>query len=440
MALQKSEVVQASDKTIQSIQAEISGRDLLLSPRLDAEAADARDDRDTLTEDQKFHSRLLNVSLTKLFATGTQLGVTVGNTLNTTDLSGTRRTGLWELKLSQSLWRDAFGRSTSLRHEAEKNEVQNRVLATLYQRQSFLVDLESAYWDLVQSLKELEIRRSNIERSETVAKWTRDRVRRRTAETSDLAQAEALVSSRRLDLLAVQSRISTFRTRLNQFVPDLNLNLESVRIRELENQRPLAQLLARTAGEGEPVRLDALSAQFRSQQASFESERVKDGLRPKLDAYVSYGEAGVDPQASTAWQRAGDPRYSESRVGVLFSVDLDSGTKNNQQQAAVLAAQARELEARAQGRSSTLGWADLSRQIEDLKIQLTEAQLLADLQEKKVRAETERYRLGRTTVFQLISFEIDAANAKVALSQILANLRKAESQARLFTREKGSAS
>jgi HAE1 family hydrophobic/amphiphilic exporter-1 len=437
LATQSSETVQSTEKTVQAIEAEIQGRDSLLSPKLDAELAKLRDNRDTLTEDQKFRSYLFTTSLSKLFSTGTTLNLTVGNTETTTNATESRNTGTWELRLTQSLWRDAFGLSTSLRHEAEKNELQSRTLTSIYQRQSFLVDLEGAYWDLVQALRELEIRKTNIERSQTVATWTQQRVSRATAEKSDLYQAQALVSSRQLDLISVQSKIVTLQNKLRQLVPNVDPAAWNINVQELGVDRQPEALLSGATGSEIPVRLDSLSAQFKAKQASAEAQNTDQALRPKLDAYVAYGEAGVDPKFSTSWDRARDPIYSETRVGILFSMDLDSGVKNAQRQASRLNAQARELEAIAQSRTSNIGWADLSRQLSDLRRQRDEATRLAEFNEKKVNEERNRYRLGRTTVFQLITFEIDAANSKIALSQILTNLRKIESQARIFTRQVG---
>ncbi len=435
-AEENSEAIQASEKTIQSIRAEISGRDLLLSPKLEAEVADARDNRDSVAANQRFRTQLLDVSLTKLFSTGTQVSVSAGHDITSTETTGRRNIGSWEFKVSQSLWRDAFGRNTKLRHQAEEAELQARTLTAVYQRQSFLVELENAYWDLLYAKKEEDVRRSNIERSETVEKWTRDRARRSMAEPTDLLQAQALVSSRQLELIGVRNRIESLQNRIQQLVPNQTPRTWQIDLKELEASRPFEQLLT-GSGSAEPVRLDSLSSRFRAQQADSEASRTDDSLRPKVDAYVSYGQNGADERFATSWDRAKDPQFSAARVGVTLSMDLDWTLKDDQRRAARLNAEARELEARAQSRLSNVGWADLKREIDELKRQEKEAGRLADLQEKKVAAERSRYRLGRTTVFQLITFEIDAANSQITLARIRADLRKLEARARIFTRQAG---
>jgi outer membrane protein TolC len=435
LARQNSETLQANEKTIQAISAEISGRDLVLSWRLDSEIADARDQRDTLTPTQRFRTKLIDASLNKLFSTGTQLGISIGSEVTDLGATGERNIGEWELKLSQSLWRDGFGRSTSLRREAERAELQSRTLTTLFQRQNFLVELESAYWDLALALREEEIREGNIEKSEQVERWTRDRVRRSVAEPADLLQAQALTSNRQLELISVRNRIDSLRNRFRQLIPNQNPDAWKIDLKSMEVTRPLDSLLAFSTGSSTPLRLDSLSTRFLAEQAAAEASRVDENLQPKLDAYVSYGQNGRDERLGAAWDRARDPEFSSTRIGVLFSMDLDSGLKEDQRRAARLNAESRSLEARAQERLSVVGWSDLNREIESLKKQAEEANRLAEFQERKVAAERNRYRLGRTTVFQLITFEIDAANSKVELARILSNLRKAESRARVFTRQ-----
>lgn len=434
IAKKDSEIVRAADSTIESIRAEISGRDILLSPRLDAELASGHDNRDTTVSSQRVPSRLLEVSLTKLFSTGTTLSLSAGHT-DTRVNSVDRSIGSWELKLSQSLWRDAFGRSTRLRHEAEKAELRSRTFSTLLQKQNYLLELEQLYWDLVLALKEEQTRLSNLEKSKRVESWTRDRVRRRVALESDLLQAQALVSTRQLELKEVRNRLAIIQNKFQQLIPDQNPENWSIDLKELEKARNVESLLAESTGEEKPVQLAALAASYLSQQVRSEAARVEDTYRPKLDAYVSYGQNGADENFSGSWNRALDPQYSATRVGLLFSLELDSSLRGDQRRAAELRAQARELEARAQMRASSFSWDDLVRQVNSLKAQVSEAARLSEIQERKVEAERSNYRLGRTTIFQLITFEIDAANAELGLVRKLAELRKAESSARIFTRQ-----
>jgi outer membrane protein TolC len=433
-ASQNSETFRAAEKTIEAVQAEIRGRDLVLSPRIDAEIASIRENKASILPINRYRSQLLTTSLTKLFSTGTQLTATVSNDYNENATQGQRNVGLWSFGISQSLWRDGFGRGTTLRHEAEKNELRSRVLTAQFNKQSFLVELESAYWDLILAMRQEQVASENIERGSTVEKWTRDRVRRSTAETADLLQAQALTQNRELELRGLRNTIATLQNRIKQLVPGVQPETWKIDLKEIENARAPETLLTSSAGEGEPMRLDSLSASFRSLQASAEANRANETLRPRLEAYANYGQSGQSPNFANSWEQSADPEFSSARIGVQFSMELDFDLREDQRRAARLNAEARNLEAQAQQRLSQVSWIDLNRQIEDLKKQADEAKRLAQTQERKVQAERSRYRLGRTTVFQLITFEIDASNSQLTLSRILSDLRKAEARIRIFTR------
>ena len=432
-ATEKSETLQAADRTIQAIENEIRGRDLVLSPRFDAEASSIREAKASLLPINRYRSQLLTASLTKLFETGTTLSAVVANEISDNSTFGQRDIGTWEFRIAQSFWRDGFGRATKYRHQGEANELRSRTLTALHQKQTFLVELEAAYWDLILARRQQSIQKSNLQKSESVTEWTKNRVRRSTAEQTDLIQAEALVSSRQLDLHSLNNTILTLENRIRQLVPGLTPESWSVDLKEIETARAIDTLITGT-GASEPVRLDSLSANFRAKQATAEAARVDQLLKPRLDAYASYGQSGADSSFDKAWENSTDPQFQTSKFGVQFSVELDWSLRDSQRQAASQNASARDLEARAQMRLSQIGWADLQRQIADLKLQVEEATRLDSLNQNKVEAERGRYRLGRTTAFQLITFEIDASNSQLTLSRILADLRKAESRARVFTR------
>jgi len=347
-ARQDSETIKASEKTIESARSEIAARDLLLSPRISAELSDGSDHRDTFSGagGRRLRNLLLETTLTKAFSTGTSLTLTAGHEDADIAGAGERNIGSWEARLTQSLWRDAFGRDTGLRHESESAELRARILTALDRRQSFLINVEAVYWDLALALKEEEIRTTNIERSTTLVKWTQDRVRRALAEPTDLLQAQALLNERQLDLVSVQNRIESLRQGMRQLVPSQDPANWRLSFKDMETDRVTESLLAGEAkGAAEPARLDALATASEAARAGADAKRENDVRKPQLDAFVSYGQNGIDERFSVAWDRAKDPEFSAARVGVLFSMDLDFALKNERDAAARANAQARDLEA-----------------------------------------------------------------------------------------------
>lgn len=433
LAQKKSETLLSIDRSIQSLEADIRSRDLDLSAQFSSEISQIRDHRESLTSSSRFEdSSFIDVTLEKPFSTGTSISLNSGYTLSDTSTSATQNVTDWEIRLSQSLWRNAFGRGTDYRRRSDQAELKARRFEAEFQKQALVTNLEAIYWDLALSLREEEIRLANIRLSETLEKWTRDRVRRSAAESSDLLQVQALSSDRKLALITTRNRISELKNQLQQLIPDLDVENLKLDLKSLEFDRNLNTLLFKNSGSGTPVRLDSVSQNFLLAKSQAELEQVKDDLSPLLDAYVSYGQNGIDPRFSDSWQETSRGSHTDSQVGILFSIDLDQDLKEDRRMASRLQVESQSLQAQALSRASILEWTDLQRNISNLKAQAKEAKLLAQFQKRKSQEERRRYRLGRTTVFQTVAFEVDSATAELRLYQILADLRKSEARARSF--------
>lgn len=438
----KSETVRSFEQSLSSLESEIRSRDLVLSPTVSSELAFIKDQRRTLSSSgvssRQDSSGLVDVTISKPFATGTTLSATVGHEI-VEPANGVSEQNVsdWEVRLSQSLWRDAFGRSTQLRHKAEASELRGRRFGLLFQKQQLLVDVETSYWDLVLALKEEELRLENIARSRTLVRWAQDRLRRAAVDQTDLFQVQALLSQRQLELISVRNRIEVLRNRFRQLLPGVDPSQWKLDLKGLDQARQPNSLLAtsQAAPNVVPVRMDALSSLYLAEQADFEAKRVSDSLRPSLDAYVAYGSTGVESGAGGAIRRSLEGDSTGTRIGLLLTAELDTGLKSERRTAATLKAQSQESQAQALIRASEVGWGELKRNIENLGQQIKEARELAKLQSRKAQSERKRYEQGRTTALQLTTFEVDAAESEIRLYRLQAELRKAESVARTYAVE-----
>lgn len=436
-AQSQSEALQSIDVRIQALQTEIEGRDLVLSSQLSLNAENFNNDQDAVMFARRSRTRFVDLTLTQPFSTGTLLAFNTGHERSVIDNFGLRQIADWEVRLTQSLWRDGFGRSTSLRHRAEKEELASRRAALVFEKQRLLIQLEGFYWDYVTLKHEEKIRSQNLQTSRELLNWTQQRKNKLAAEKSDLLQAQALHSGRELDLISVQNRLAALTTRLKSVFPDLNIEQYAPSAEYLDKERPLMTLVSTTDSGSPtnttPVRWDTLSSVALSEQAELESKQAREQLKPLFDVYMSYGQNGIADTFQGAWSRAGQDRFSGTRVGVLVQVPLHRGLTSKVEKAALLQAEARKLEARAQRRDSEMSWLDLERQQKVLQAQTKEAAKLSEFQTQKVVEERRRLKIGRSTLFQLVSFEVEEAEASVRKFTFLAELHKLESQARLFT-------
>lgn len=433
IALEKSENLKAVDQSLKSLESEIKSRDLVLSGQFILQAENFNNDQDAVTFARRARSRFVDLIYQKPFSTGTLLSMTTGHDRSRIDNIGIRNTADWEVRLTQSLWRDSFGRATRYRHQSEQSELLARKANLTLEKQQLIIQLESLYWDLSLALKEEQVRIENLKISKNLESWTKDRLKKTAAERSDVLQAQALLSSRELDLITVQNQIETLKNNLRILIPLDTNQLPLPKIGELEQNRQIENLLVAKGTLDTPERLDTVASVHLAEQIEIQTKQVRESLKPDLNAYLSYGQNGISETFDEAWNKAGNDRYSGVRFGVQLTMPLDFTLIKEQEKAAALNAKAQSLRTSALNRNIQISWQDLNRRLDVLKKQVKESNSLYQFQKSKVEEERRRYKIGRSTVFQLVTFEVEAAEAEIRKYRFLTELRKLESQARLFT-------
>ena len=433
---------QALREEIGALEAEIRARERVLSPVASAELLYDRDSRDRTTSNgtQQGTTGSLVSSLRQPFSTGTEVSLSAGQAVRGREEQERENSvAEWELRLSQSLLRDSFGRATALRRRAEAAELQTRRHTLIGERQEIAIALEEGYWDFILAIREAQIREQTIQRSIELERWMRGRVSSFAAEEADLIQVQALLSERRLDLLITSRARAAARTKIQQIVPFSNPDGWKVNPELLSKERLLTDLLSGSSGRGieRPVQIAALAAAYRFDQVKAQSESVEEALLPDLTAFAGFGTNGVRDSFDDSWGRALNGDANALRVGLLFSVELDRPLKEQQRIAARLTADAARSRSRALTEESDILWTEIRAETKDLRSQIAEAGRLVDFQRKKVATERERFEQGKSTTFQLTTFEVDASESEIRLSRLYAALRKAEARARRFIAEDG---
>lgn len=423
---------------IKALEAEIRGRDHVLAPSLELNAESTKDNRESFSSTASSSTKDYDLTFTLPIPTGTEIvaesNLTSESLKNTTPRD--RETVAWEVRLEQSLWRDSFGSGTRARQRADLAEGKARRFDLLYKRQKYLVDLEAIYWDLVASTKELSVRQANSERADQIYNWVRGRLSRSAAERTDLLQADALIKNRKLELKRVQNDIESTWLKVQQVLPQLRQGVDwQPNLVELETDRDFKSLFLGSKSGGTPVHLQTLASHYRSDQTAAKAEQVANSLRPELTLYAGYGANAIDQERDAAIDEISDDPHEFTEIGVNFKADLDFGRMADLRASAAALAESEKLQAELRKAQSSLAWNDLQRELKSLKEQSVIARDIADTQAKKSLEERRRFQQGRTTLFQAVTFEEDAAEAELRAIQSLVKLRKTEAQSRLFAEE-----
>ena len=204
--------------------------DIELVPTMSA-AASYTDDKNPLSQFAFFGATETKVTeydlgFQKKFSSGTMVGVSaqaidyqnIGNLPPGLDQYSNFTVGSLGVSLSQSLWKNFFGHGTRLRWERQDAATRAEKGSYDLQAKNLLVNAEAAFWDYLYSLENLAISRDSLERSKRIESWTRRRVNDGISERADLYQAQALVTSRQLLLIAVEDDLAAARQTLRDYL------------------------------------------------------------------------------------------------------------------------------------------------------------------------------------------------------------------------------
>ncbi len=433
----QSPILKAINLDIESLRFEIAARDVELSTTFGANLTRFWDDRPTLSSNNETKGQAADFTLAKPFASGTSIKLT--SALETADYRVTpeeQNLINWQFGISQSLWQNSFGRQTSLRRKRDQSELQSRLLILLLEKQQLIIDFELRYWDLAYAQKEVEIRQENFERSKKIFTWIEDRFKRYAAEKVDYLQAQVLMSSRDLQLQVASDKLKTLKSQLcaqlspaTVVIPDEN---------DLSKDRVIQNLSVKLDfAPPDPILIATLQSQASADYLKMQSKLQADQLKPVLEVGYAYGQQGLNSSFATARRDAFSADRDYHQVGITFLMPLDFSLIKKSRLATEYSAKAQESRTEQLQNQSVISWEDLQRTVTEQKERIITAQTLAKLQTEKSNEERSRYEKGKSTAFEAISFEQDAAESQLLTLQLISQLRRTEAQARNYTQNSG---
>ncbi len=294
---------------------------------------------------------------------------------------------------------------------AEKNSA--------FQREESLYNAKVAYWKLTLAREAVDIRQDALDRSQKIWEWTKRRVARNLADPPDALQAEASVRVAELDLQMALEDEKSARLSFNRFraQPD---DVVTEQLQTLEDSLSgLKVELPATL----PDRLDLKAVEKTAAQQKATYDQAYQNIYPDITANASWRGNGLDPNFSNANQTAFGTDHPTWTLGAQFNLSLDvftaqrtaDGYKKNYE-SAQLALKDKQIGVGQE-------WNDLKNHLADVEKRLVMASQIEVIQKNKADQEKTRLELGRTTQFQLLSFENDYSLARLTrLSLVLEKL------------------
>lgn len=309
------------------------------------------------------------------------------------------------------LWSGAFGRSLRLQRDAEQLANKSRAYGEAFMQKQLILDAKLAYWQL-KTARDLSALQQNLAaRATKFFAWTRARVAERLKDRSELEQARASLDMRTYELEEAQNQIVLSENRFNE-------------VRQLPFGTPVGALadwpaLALTEKEQETapdaIREDIVSLQKQLESLKAQAELGREATKPSLDLVGNVFLQGQNQQLQPAFASSASVNNPTFYAGIKLSVPLDRTSVNE----AADAADARRIAAEEMLRRRQY---EAERERETVLLKLVQVQkqfglasALVDSQQRKLREENKRVRVGRSSTFQVLIFEQDALEAEKLL-------------------------
>ena len=294
--------------------------------------------------------------------------------------------------------------------------------------EALLADIESAYWDYVLARREAEIFEESVDLARRQMEATRERIEVGQLAETEIAAAEAEVALRRQALINARSRLEVLRLRLIRFLNpqpgedgwDREIEVvddPSVPDVELDDVRRHVQVALRFRPEIHQSHLQLTGR-------GLDVVQTRNGLLPRLDFFVTLGKTGFANSFGDAIQNIDGDGY-DATVGIRAEYALGNRQSD-----------ANHRRARANQRQANESIRNLVQLVElDVRTAYTEArraeqQIEASaatrrLQEEALRAETEKFEVGLSTVLEVSQVQRDLLESQIAEVGAVIDYRKA---------------
>jgi outer membrane protein len=376
------------------------------------------------------------IVLQQFFPTGTRVALEATSALSDSNqydrASAASRVGL---AVDQALLR-GFGASVNL---AELRKARLQTDISLYElsgfSQALIAEVERAYWDLALAVRQVEIVQESLEVALQQLSETETMITVGTLPESELPAVQAQVAEQQQSLIDVKSRVGTERLRLLRLLNPPGDNLWE---REIVLLRPPVVPDVRLAAPTEYVaaalrlRPELNQAELEIRQGELTVVQTRNGLLPRLDLFVSLGKSGYADSFGGSVDDLSGESY-DSQVGLRLELPVfNRAAKARHRRALTLVEQSERALVNLR---QLIEW-DVRRALLEVnrsRQQITASTATRIFREENLRIETERFRVGRSTNFQvaqvqrdLTASRLEEVRAVVAYLQALTDLYRFE--------------
>ena len=293
--------------------------------------------------------------------------------------------------------------------------------------EAFVAQVERTFWDLALAYDRIRIVRASLQLAEDQREETEQRIALGALAPTEGPAIQAQVAARREDLINAESNLEIVRLRLIRLIKPNGVDLwqTPVVIDELPAEPPSGsldtQLQVKIALE---LRPDLNQARLNLKKNEFEIIRTRNGLLPRLDFFANLGAYGF-AKSFTGGLDAIETDNFDVNVGLIF--ERPWGNRG---------ARAAHRRSRLSLTQSEDALRNLTRLIEEevqaalVEVRRTREQIAATrvtrrYAEEVLRAEREKFKIGRSTAILVSQAQRDLLASQIAETEASTNHWKA---------------
>ncbi len=376
-----------------------------------------------------------DVALTETLPTGTTISANASMSGSVSSIYSDQYSGDVGVTITQSLLQ-GFGIGVNLANLRKANiDVEISKLELKAVAEQVIADVENAYWNLYLSGEEIKIQQKSLELANQQLHESEERVKVGKLARLELAAVFAEVAARKEALIDAQSSYEQARLDFIFLLNPSRENVWSVNPVLLNKPYiPVDSLADISVHEqlGLKFRADLLQARFDLQKNELDITMTKNGLLPKLDLFVTLGRTTYARTFRDALPDVRSPFYNING-GLSFAFPIPN-RKNHSQLARARYSYA-QLELSVSNMERLVQKDVRSAYIEVLRSrqQIEATKITKELQEQKLQAEQEKFKVGKSTNYlvlqaqrDLIASQIDEVRAKISHLDALVNLHLME--------------
>ena len=418
-----------------SIQKTFEDQELaVFDPIVEVEVSTQRNDIKSLNQSGSYTENSVNdvvqgsISLNKYFPTGTLVeaeAVTkkTDSSLYNEPYSSTRL----GLSVTQSLLR-GFGTDVNL---AQLRQSQLETDITQYELRGFseslLAQVETTYWDYALSQRQMEIVEESLKLARQQIAETEEMIKVGTMAEAELAAVQAEVAVQQQGLINAKSTLESNRLLLIRL---LNPPGDNPWERDIILVHPptLPKIEYDEVGAHVAVALkmrpEVNQARINIQKEDIEIVRTKNGLLPKMDFFITLGKTGYADSFSGSVNDINGNSY-DMMAGLNFEYPAFNRNARALHRRALLSQDKAEVALDNLKQMIELDVRNAYIEVNRTKEQISASTATRKFQEEKLRIETEKFRVGRSTNLFVAQVQRDFLASRIGEVKAVVNYLKA---------------